>query len=110
MLEGIHFLKIVSHLASSRWCFGPCGIRGSQFELFAASSADQVYVGPGQLYQDLQNLLHDLNVIGQISQLIGNLKGNYQVTVRATGRRILFPRLDRRQCEAMPPASTETEN
>ncbi|XP_032324248.1 rho guanine nucleotide exchange factor 10 isoform X8 [Camelus ferus] len=40
--------------------------------------ADRVYMGPGQLYQDLQNLLHDLNVIGQITQLIGNLKGNYQ--------------------------------
>ncbi|XP_062946177.1 rho guanine nucleotide exchange factor 10 isoform X4 [Cynocephalus volans] len=39
---------------------------------------NKVYVGPGQLYQDLQNLLHDLNVIGQITQLIGNLKGNYQ--------------------------------
>uniref|UniRef100_A0A8C8Z4A5 Rho guanine nucleotide exchange factor 10 n=1 Tax=Prolemur simus TaxID=1328070 RepID=A0A8C8Z4A5_PROSS len=38
----------------------------------------KVYMGPGQLYQDLQNLLHDLNVVGQISQLIGNLKGNYQ--------------------------------
>lgn len=35
-------------------------------------------MGPGQLYQDLQNLLHDLNVIGQITQLIGNLKGVYQ--------------------------------
>ncbi|XP_027622016.1 rho guanine nucleotide exchange factor 10 isoform X3 [Tupaia chinensis] len=39
---------------------------------------NKVYMGPGQLYQDLQNLLHDLNVIGQISQLVGNLKGNYQ--------------------------------
>ncbi|XP_021565204.1 rho guanine nucleotide exchange factor 10 isoform X3 [Carlito syrichta] len=39
---------------------------------------NKVYMGPGQLYQDLQNLLHDLNVIGQITQLIGNLKGNYQ--------------------------------
>lgn len=36
-------------------------------------------MGPGQLYQDLQNLLHDLNVVGQISQLIGNLRGSYQV-------------------------------
>ncbi|VFV27016.1 rho guanine nucleotide exchange factor 10, partial [Lynx pardinus] len=44
----------------------------------ANAKPNQVYVGPGQLYQDLQNLLHDLNVIGQISQLIGNLKGNYQ--------------------------------
>uniref|UniRef100_A0A8D2AQ99 Rho guanine nucleotide exchange factor 10 n=1 Tax=Sciurus vulgaris TaxID=55149 RepID=A0A8D2AQ99_SCIVU len=38
----------------------------------------KVYMGPGQLYQDLQNLLHDLNVVGQIAQLIGNLKGSYQ--------------------------------
>ncbi|XP_058515812.1 rho guanine nucleotide exchange factor 10 isoform X2 [Ochotona princeps] len=38
----------------------------------------KVCVGPGQLYQDLQNLLHDLNVVGQISQLVGNLRGNYQ--------------------------------
>lgn len=40
-------------------------------------------MGPGQLYQDLQNLLHDLNVVGQIAQLVGNLKGNYQVAVGA---------------------------
>ncbi|KAK2509395.1 hypothetical protein MC885_016317 [Smutsia gigantea] len=38
----------------------------------------RVYMGPGQLHQDLQNLLHDLNVVGQIAQLIGTLKGNYQ--------------------------------
>ncbi|KAM5311299.1 rho guanine nucleotide exchange factor 10 isoform 4-T8 [Glossophaga mutica] len=38
----------------------------------------KVYVGPGQLYQDLQNLLHDLNVVGQIAQLVGDLKGHYQ--------------------------------
>ena len=40
-------------------------------------------MGPGQLYHDLQNLLHDLNVVGQISQLIGSLKGNYQVINKA---------------------------
>ncbi|XP_072856821.2 rho guanine nucleotide exchange factor 10 isoform X1 [Pogona vitticeps] len=39
---------------------------------------NKLYMGPGQLYQDLQNLLHDLNVVAQISQLIGSLKGNYQ--------------------------------
>uniref|UniRef100_A0A8C6R847 Rho guanine nucleotide exchange factor 10 n=1 Tax=Nannospalax galili TaxID=1026970 RepID=A0A8C6R847_NANGA len=38
----------------------------------------KVYMGPGQLYQDLQNLLHDLNVAGQISQLVGTLRGSYQ--------------------------------
>ncbi|KAM6221612.1 rho guanine nucleotide exchange factor 10 [Rhynchocyon petersi] len=44
----------------------------------ANAKPNKVYMGPGQLYQDLQNLLHDLNVIGQISQLVGNLRGNYQ--------------------------------
>ncbi|XP_070789058.1 rho guanine nucleotide exchange factor 10 isoform X2 [Pituophis catenifer annectens] len=39
---------------------------------------NKLYMGPGQLYNDLQNLLHDLNVVGQISQLICSLKGNYQ--------------------------------
>ncbi|XP_073075341.1 rho guanine nucleotide exchange factor 10 isoform X2 [Manis javanica] len=38
----------------------------------------RAYMGPGQLYQDLQNLLHDLNVVGQMAQLIGTLRGNYQ--------------------------------
>ncbi|XP_028622235.1 rho guanine nucleotide exchange factor 10 isoform X2 [Grammomys surdaster] len=44
----------------------------------ANAKPHKVYMGPGQLYQDLQNLLHDLNVVGQISQLIGNLRGSYQ--------------------------------
>nr|XP_014352506.1 PREDICTED: rho guanine nucleotide exchange factor 10 isoform X2 [Latimeria chalumnae] len=39
---------------------------------------NKLYMGPGQLYQDLQNLLHDLNVVNQITHLIGSLKGNYQ--------------------------------
>ncbi|XP_035398864.1 rho guanine nucleotide exchange factor 10 isoform X7 [Cygnus atratus] len=42
------------------------------------SKPNKLYMGPGQLYHDLQNLLHDLNVVGQISQLISSLKGNYQ--------------------------------
>ncbi|KAM7111538.1 rho guanine nucleotide exchange factor 10-like isoform 4-T4 [Molossus nigricans] len=44
----------------------------------AGTKPHRVYVGPGQLYQDLQDLLHDLNVVGQITQLIGDLKGHYQ--------------------------------
>ncbi|XP_075454332.1 rho guanine nucleotide exchange factor 10 isoform X2 [Ascaphus truei] len=39
---------------------------------------NKLYMGPGHLYHDLQNLLHDLDVVSQISQLIGQLKGNYQ--------------------------------
>lgn len=36
-------------------------------------------MGPGQLYQDLQNLIHDLSLVNQISSMISSLKGNYQV-------------------------------
>ncbi|NWU93924.1 ARHGA factor, partial [Upupa epops] len=42
------------------------------------SKTKELCMGPGQLYHDLQSLLHDLNVVGQITQLIGSLKGNYQ--------------------------------
>uniref|UniRef100_A0A452E1T1 Rho guanine nucleotide exchange factor 10 n=1 Tax=Capra hircus TaxID=9925 RepID=A0A452E1T1_CAPHI len=57
---------------------GLCAQGRPQLAPLAACVADRVYVGPGQLYQDLQNLLHDLSVIGHITQLVGNLKGNYQ--------------------------------
>lgn len=42
-------------------------------------NTDKLYMGPGQLYQDLQNLIHDLSLVNQISNMIGSLKGNYQV-------------------------------
>ncbi|XP_008275112.1 rho guanine nucleotide exchange factor 10 isoform X2 [Stegastes partitus] len=38
----------------------------------------KLYMGPGQLYQDLQNLIHDLSLVNQISSMISSLKGNYQ--------------------------------
>lgn len=53
------------------------------YNLMVLFILDKLYMGPGQLYHDLQNLLHDLNVLGQISQLISNLKGNYQVINKA---------------------------
>ncbi|XP_041828078.1 rho guanine nucleotide exchange factor 10 isoform X2 [Melanotaenia boesemani] len=39
---------------------------------------NKLYMGPGQLYQDLQNLIHDLSLVNQISAMISSLKGNYQ--------------------------------
>lgn len=39
---------------------------------------NKLYVGPGQLYQDLQNLVHDLGLVKHISSMIVSLKGNYQ--------------------------------
>lgn len=53
------------------------------YNLMVLFILDKFYMGPGQLYHDLQNLLHDLNVLGQISQLISSLKGNYQVINKA---------------------------
>uniref|UniRef100_A0A8C9RIF6 Rho guanine nucleotide exchange factor 10 n=1 Tax=Scleropages formosus TaxID=113540 RepID=A0A8C9RIF6_SCLFO len=44
---------------------------------------NKLYMGPGQLYQDLQNLIHDLSLVNQISGMISSLKGNYQ-NVNAT--------------------------
>ncbi|XP_028251655.1 rho guanine nucleotide exchange factor 10 isoform X2 [Parambassis ranga] len=39
---------------------------------------NKLYMGPGHLYQDLQNLIHDLSLVNQISSMISSLKGNYQ--------------------------------
>ncbi|XP_060709039.1 rho guanine nucleotide exchange factor 10 [Hemiscyllium ocellatum] len=47
-------------------------------KILISTKPNKLYMGPGQLYQDLQNLMHDLSVIGQITQLVGTLKGNYQ--------------------------------
>nr|DBA26357.1 TPA: hypothetical protein GDO54_010629 [Pyxicephalus adspersus] len=47
-------------------------------EKVICAKPNKLYMGPGQLYHDLQNLLHDLDVVNQISQLIVQLKGNYQ--------------------------------
>ncbi|XP_078504041.1 rho guanine nucleotide exchange factor 10 isoform X2 [Lissotriton helveticus] len=47
-------------------------------QVIVHAKANKLYMGPGQLYQDLQNLLHDLEVVSHITQLIGHLKGNYQ--------------------------------
>ncbi|KAG8517566.1 Rho guanine nucleotide exchange factor 10, partial [Galemys pyrenaicus] len=44
----------------------------------ADSKSSSVYMGPGRLHRDLQDLLHDLGVVGQVAQLVGTLRGNYQ--------------------------------
>ncbi|XP_078398024.1 rho guanine nucleotide exchange factor 10 isoform X2 [Cetorhinus maximus] len=47
-------------------------------KILISAKPNKLYMGPGQLYQDLQNLMHDLSVVGQITQLVGTLKGHYQ--------------------------------
>lgn len=66
--------------------YGESEEQGNQTRFSSLHAAEKVvcvkpnklYMGPGQLYQDLQNLLHDLDVVTQISQLISQLRGNYQ--------------------------------
>ncbi|XP_051880795.1 rho guanine nucleotide exchange factor 10 [Pristis pectinata] len=47
-------------------------------KVLISTKPNKLYMGPCQLYQDLQNLMHDLSVVGQIAQLVATLKGNYQ--------------------------------
>ncbi|XP_068137442.1 rho guanine nucleotide exchange factor 10 isoform X2 [Hyperolius riggenbachi] len=66
--------------------YGETEEQGDQARFSSVHAAEKVicakpnilYMGPGQLYHDLQNLLHDLDVVNQISQLISQLKGHYQ--------------------------------
>ncbi|XP_072107240.1 rho guanine nucleotide exchange factor 10 isoform X5 [Mobula birostris] len=47
-------------------------------KIVISTKPNKLYMGPCQLYQDLENLMHDLSVVGQITQLVATLKGNYQ--------------------------------
>ncbi|MGH0133746.1 UNVERIFIED_CONTAM: hypothetical protein FKN15_005261 [Acipenser sinensis] len=42
------------------------------------SITGNVFLGPPRLYQELQEMQHDLDVVDQISQLISTLQGTYQ--------------------------------
>ena len=43
-------------------------------------STGKVVLGPPRLYQDLQELQHDLSVVEEVTLLVGTLQGTYQVT------------------------------
>lgn len=38
-------------------------------------------LGPPRLYQELQELQHDLSVVEEVTLLVGTLQGTYQVRV-----------------------------
>lgn len=40
----------------------------------------KVFLGPPRLYQELEELQHDLAVVEEVSLLVGTLHGTYQVT------------------------------
>ncbi len=39
----------------------------------------KLFLGPPRLYQDLQELHHDLSVVEEVTLLVGTLQGSYQV-------------------------------
>uniref|UniRef100_A0A671T977 Rho guanine nucleotide exchange factor 10-like protein n=1 Tax=Sinocyclocheilus anshuiensis TaxID=1608454 RepID=A0A671T977_9TELE len=41
-------------------------------------SGGSVFLGPSRLYQELQELQHDLSVVEQVTLLVGTLQGTYQ--------------------------------
>ncbi|MBN3317192.1 ARGAL protein, partial [Atractosteus spatula] len=47
-------------------------------EISLLSPQGKVFLGPPRLYQELQELQHDLAVVEDVSQLIGTLQGSYQ--------------------------------
>lgn len=40
----------------------------------------KVFLGPPRLYQELQELQHDLSVVEEVTLLVGTLQGEYQVS------------------------------
>lgn len=49
----------------------------------------KIFLGPPRLYQELEELQHDLAVVEEVSLLVGTLHGIYQVTT-LLHRRYLF--------------------
>lgn len=50
----------------------------------------KIFLGPPRLYQELEELQHDLAVVEEVSLLVGTLNGIYQVTKLLHRRR--FPK------------------
>lgn len=38
-----------------------------------------MFLGPPRLYQELEELQHDLDVVEHVSHMVGTLQGTYQV-------------------------------
>ncbi|XP_060794230.1 rho guanine nucleotide exchange factor 10-like protein isoform X2 [Neoarius graeffei] len=46
--------------------------------LSSANSQGKLFLGPPKLYQELQELQHDLSVVEEVTLLVGTLQGSYQ--------------------------------
>ncbi|XP_036446685.1 rho guanine nucleotide exchange factor 10-like protein isoform X3 [Colossoma macropomum] len=54
--------------------FQPSGAK----RLSSVSSQGKLFLGPPRLYQELQELQHDLSVVEEVTLLVGTLQGSYQ--------------------------------
>ncbi|KAL6482894.1 hypothetical protein MHYP_G00077660 [Metynnis hypsauchen] len=54
--------------------FQPSGTK----RLSSVSSQGKLFLGPPRLYQELQELQHDLSVVEEVTLLVGTLQGSYQ--------------------------------
>lgn len=93
------WLKVLLQLHSSNDCFAQsifhavsdqaswvcvfCPVRErpsshTEFKSFLYSSG-RSFLGPPRLYQELQELQHDLSVVEEVTLLVGTLQGMYQV-------------------------------
>ncbi|KAI1892503.1 hypothetical protein AGOR_G00134270 [Albula goreensis] len=59
---------------SKETLFQHCGSK----RLSSGSVQGKVFLGPPRLYQELQELQHDLSVVEEITLLVGTLQGSYQ--------------------------------
>lgn len=41
-----------------------------------------MFLGPPRLYQELEELQHDLDVVEHVSHMVGTLQGTYQVPLQ----------------------------
>lgn len=53
----------------------------------------KVFLGPPRLYQELEELQHDLSVVENITLLVGTLQGTYQVRETHTHTYVFFSTL-----------------
>uniref|UniRef100_A0A3B3CQD8 Rho guanine nucleotide exchange factor (GEF) 10-like b n=1 Tax=Oryzias melastigma TaxID=30732 RepID=A0A3B3CQD8_ORYME len=73
---------------SVKWCaplaqiqveeVGQDGVAMSRRQSSASNTAGRMFLGPPRLFQDLEELQHDLAVVEEVSLLVGTLHGLYQ--------------------------------
>ncbi|TNN26196.1 Rho guanine nucleotide exchange factor 10-like protein [Liparis tanakae] len=64
------------------WAGGAGTEDGRREETLLSIHSSRAFLGPPRLYQELQELQHDLSVVEEVTLLVGTLQGMYQVPTR----------------------------